>query len=83
MQLKQPGLSYSVCGPFTKNKERIQKFKETEIQNIFTEMNQINFVFNMIWPFTEVLRIYKEEQLQMINKGLRVKAFVIAKNKKI
>ena len=39
MQLKQPGLSYSVCGPFTKNKERIQKIKETEIQNIFTEMN--------------------------------------------
>ena len=23
----------------------------------------------MIWPFTEDLRIYKEEQLQMINKG--------------
>ena len=36
----------------------------------------------MIWPFMEDLRIYKEEQLQMINKGLRVKAFVIAKNKK-
>ena len=39
MHLKQLGLSYSVCGPITKNKERIQKFKETEIQNIFTEMN--------------------------------------------
>ena len=52
MHLKQPGLSYSVCGPFTKNKERIQKFRETEIQNIFTEMNHINLVFNMIWPFT-------------------------------
>ena len=30
MQLKQPGFTYSACGPFTKNKERIQKFKETE-----------------------------------------------------
>ena len=29
MQLKQPGFTYSVCGPFTKNKERIQKVKET------------------------------------------------------
>ena len=29
MHLKQPGLTYSACGPFTKNKERIQKFKET------------------------------------------------------
>ena len=30
MHLKQPGFTYSACGPFTKNKERIQKFKETE-----------------------------------------------------
>ena len=30
MHLIQPGFTYSVCGPFTKNKERIQKFKETE-----------------------------------------------------
>ena len=29
MHLKQPGFIYSACGPFTKNKERIQKFKET------------------------------------------------------
>ena len=29
MHLKQPGFMYSVCGPFTKNKERIQKSKET------------------------------------------------------
>ena len=29
MHLKQPGFTYSACGPFTKNKERIQKSKET------------------------------------------------------
>ena len=28
MHLKQPALTYSACGLFTKNKERIQKFKE-------------------------------------------------------
>ena len=28
MHLKQPGFTYSACRPFTKNKERIQKFKE-------------------------------------------------------
>ena len=27
--LKQPEFTYSACGPFTKNKKRIQKFKET------------------------------------------------------
>ena len=25
MHLKQPGFTYSACGPFTKYKERIQK----------------------------------------------------------
>ena len=29
MHLRQPGFMYSVCGPFTKNKEQIQKIKET------------------------------------------------------
>ena len=29
MHLKQPGFTYSACGPFTKNKERMQKFKQT------------------------------------------------------
>ena len=29
MRLRKPGYTYSVFGPFTKNKERIQKFKET------------------------------------------------------
>ena len=29
MHLKQPGFTYSACGPFTKNQERIQQFKET------------------------------------------------------
>ena len=29
MNLRQPGFTYSACGPFTKNKERMKKFKET------------------------------------------------------
>ena len=29
MHLKQPQFTYSACGPFTKDKERIQKIKET------------------------------------------------------
>ena len=29
MHLKQPGFNYSACGPLSKNKARIQKFKET------------------------------------------------------
>ena len=29
IHLKQPQFTYSACGTFTKNKERIKKFKET------------------------------------------------------
>ena len=29
MHLKQSGFTYSACGPFTKNKRRMRKFKET------------------------------------------------------
>ena len=29
MYLRQPGFTYSACGPFTKNKERIEKFMKT------------------------------------------------------
>ena len=56
IHLKQPGFTYSACGPFTKNKERIQKFKEQEIQAIFTKMNLIRLAFNMIW-LMEILKI--------------------------
>ena len=29
MDLRQSGFTYSACVPFTENKERIRKFKET------------------------------------------------------
>ena len=33
MHLYQPRFTYSACRPFTKSKERIQKFRETGDQN--------------------------------------------------
>ena len=38
MHLKQPGFIYSVCGPFTKNKE-FKNFKKQEIHNILIKTN--------------------------------------------
>ena len=29
VHLRQPGFTYSACGPFTKHKQRIQKFTQT------------------------------------------------------
>ena len=49
MHLKQLGFTYSACGPFTKNKENIEKFMQTGNANLFAERNLIKPVFNMIW----------------------------------
>ena len=49
MHLKQPGFSYSACGPFTKNEERIEKFMQTGNTDLIYKNDLINLVFNMIW----------------------------------
>ena len=41
MHLKQLGFTYSACGPFTKNKERIQKFMQTGNTN-FIDKNELD-----------------------------------------
>ena len=39
MHLKQPGFTYSTCGPFTKNKDRIKEIKETgDPKNIYQQI---------------------------------------------
>ena len=36
VHLRQSRFAYIACGPFTKNKERIQRFKETgDLRNIY------------------------------------------------
>ena len=57
MHLKQPGFTYSACGPFTKNKERIQKFKETGDTNyIYKRLVLLRLVFNLTW-LMKILKI--------------------------
>ena len=48
MHLKETGLTYSACGPFTKYKERIEKFMQIGNTSLI-KMNLIKVVFNMIW----------------------------------
>ena len=35
IHLRQPGFTYSACGPFAKNKERIQKLKKNSRFTIY------------------------------------------------
>ena len=39
MRLRQPGFTYSACGPFTKVKKEYKSLSKPEIQEIFTKMN--------------------------------------------
>ena len=79
MHLKQPGFTYSACGPFTKNKERIQKFKETgDTSYIYkNELDKACFQHDMAY------RNFKDLKRRIFSdKILRDKAFNIAKNPK-
>ena len=79
MHLRLPGFTYSDCGPFSKNKERIQKFKETgDLRYIHRhELDKVCFQNNMAY------RDFKElHRRTTFHKILRDKAFNIAKNPK-
>ena len=41
IHLKQPGFTYSACGPFTKKKQRIEKFMQTG-NTIFIYKNKLD-----------------------------------------
>ena len=56
IHLKQQGFTYSACGSFTKNKERIQAFIEAGDTKYNTKMNLIKLVFSLIW-LMEILKI--------------------------
>ena len=45
MPLKQSGFTCSACGSFTKNKERIEKFKETGNTNYIYKNDLDKFCF--------------------------------------
>ena len=77
--LRQPGFTYSTCGPFTKNKERIQKFKETGDRSYIykNELDKACFQHDMAYgDFKDIKR------RTFSDKILRDKAFDIAKNPK-
>ena len=76
IHLRNPGFTHSVCGPFTKNKKRIQKFKETRGSE--KTKRELKLAFNMTW-FIETLRICLEEQL-LINYYV-IKHLILPKKK--
>ena len=76
MHLKQPRVTYSACGPFTKNKERIQKFKETGDASYIYKNELDEGCFQHDIAYGEIKDL---ERRKASDKVLRNKAFNIAK----
>ena len=78
MHLKQPGFNYSACGPFTKNKKRIEKFMQTGNTDFIykNELDKSCFQHDMAYGKSKDL--IKRTQS---DKVLRDKAFKIASDK--
>ena len=79
MHLRQSGFTYSACGPFTKNKERIQRFKETgDTSYIYkNELNKACFQHDMTYgDFKDLAKRTAADKI------LRNKAFKIASDQK-
>ena len=79
MHLRQPGFTYTACEPFTKNKEKIQKFKEIgDSRYIYqNELDKVCFQHDMAFgDFKDLTRRTTSDKI------LWDKAFNIAKNPK-
>ena len=79
MHLIQPGFTYSVCGPFTNDKARLQKFKETgDSQYIYeNKIDKACFQHDMAYrDFKDLTRKTDSDKI------LRDKAVDTAKNPK-
>ena len=77
--LRQHGFTHSACGPFTKNKERIQNFKETgDSWYIYpNELDKASFKRDMAYgDFKDLTRRTASDKIFM------EKAFNVAKNPK-
>ena len=79
MHLKQPGFTYSACGPFTRNNQRIQKFMQTgDTSCIYrNELDKACFQYDMAYgDFKDLNRRTQSDEV------LKDKAFEIASNPK-
>ena len=79
MDLKQPGFTYSACRPFTKNKERIEKFMKTGNKDFVYKNELDKACFQHDMAYGKLKDLVKRAQS---DKVLRDKSFKIASDPK-
>ena len=79
MHLRQPGFTYSPCGPFPKNKERIKKFRGTGDSRYICQNELEKACFQHGMAYSDFKDLNRRTSA---DKVLSDKAFNIAKNPK-
>ena len=79
MHLRQPGFTYSACGPSTKHKQRIQKFMQAGDTNYIYENESDKACFQNDSAYSKYKNLTKRTQSDKI---LKQQAFEIAANPK-
>ena len=74
MHLKQLAFTYSACGPFTKNKERVEKFMETGNTNFIykNELDKACFQHDMAYGKTKDLIKRTQSDKFLKNKAFKI-----------
>ena len=76
LHLKQPVFIYSACGPFTKHRERIQKFRDTgNLKNLYR--NEINKACSA----HDAAYSDNKDLAKRTNKSLQDRAYKIARSR--
>ena len=78
MHLKQCGFNYSACGPFTKNKERIEIFMETENTDFIykNELDRICFQHDMAYGKLKDLIKRAQSDKALKDKALKIASYL-------
>ena len=73
MHLKQPGFTYSARGPFTKNKERIEKFMETGNTDFICKhkLYRVCLQYDMVYGKSKDLAERTQWDKVLSNKGFK------------
>ena len=79
MHLRQPGSTYTVCGPFIKSKERMQKFNETRDARFIYQKNLDKACFHHDMAYRDFKDLHRKN---FSDEVLPDKTFKIAKNPK-
>ena len=72
--LKQPGFAYSACAPFTKNKERIEKFMQTGNTDFIyrNELDKACFQHDMAYSKSKSLAKRTQSDKVLRNKAVKI-----------